>query len=62
MRDDDKSAHDAQTLDSATADQAKEQEGATFPELLSDEEEETPDEESNALWKEKEDLKVWEVL
>lgn len=35
MQSDDSSTHDAQTLDSATADQAKEQEKANFPDTYS---------------------------
>ena len=58
MREDDPLDHDAQTLDSATADQIKEQEGTAFPELLSDNEEEGRDEKMDTLQREMEELKV----
>ena len=52
MRDQDQSAHDAQTLDSATADQAHEQEKAAFPEMFSDKEDEDEDSEMSPAWPE----------
>ena len=57
MQNDDPSTHDAQTLDSATADQAKEQEKASFPEMHSDNDEEDS-EMKTALFDENEDLPV----
>ena len=59
MQNDYQSTHDAQTLDSATADQAKEQEKANFPEMHSDNEEEEEDTEmKTALFDENEELPV----
>lgn len=43
MRNDDPSSHDAQTLDSATADQAETQDKANFPEMYSDVEDDEGD-------------------
>ena len=48
MRNDDPSSHDAQTLDSATADQAETQDKANFPEMQSDCEDEDEDEEADS--------------
>ena len=54
-----KGQHDAQTLDSATAEQASQQEGSAFPELQSDEEEgEEEMTEASLLWKEREQNEV----
>lgn len=59
MKDDDSSNHDAQTLDSATADQVKEQEKANFPAMQSEHEEEEEDSEiKTALLEENEQLSV----
>ena len=57
MQNDDPSTHDAQTLDSATADQAKEQDKASFPEMHSDNDEEDS-EMKTALFDENEELPV----
>lgn len=63
MRNDDPSSHDAQTLDSANADQAKEQEKANFPEMNSDGEDEEDDSEmKTALFQENEELPVSVVI
>ena len=61
MQSEDQSSHDAQTLDSATGDQAKEQEKAHFPEMHSDREDEEDDEEEemkSALLEENGELPV----
>ena len=59
MKNDDPSTHDAQTLDSATADQAKEQEKANFPQMQSDNEDDDEDEEMKTpLFDENEELPV----
>lgn len=57
MQSDDSSTHDAQTLDSATADQAKEQEKANFPDTCSDTEDDDT-EMKTALFDDKEELPV----
>ena len=57
MQSDDSSTHDAQTLDSATADQAKEQEKANFPDTYSDTEDDDT-EMKTALFDDKEELPV----
>ena len=57
MQSDDSSTHDAQTLDSATADQAKEQEKANFPDTCSDTEDDDT-EMKTALFDDKEELLV----
>lgn len=63
MQNEDPSSHDAQTLDSATADQAKEQEKANFPEMHSDREDEEDDSEmKTALFQEDEELPVSVVI
>lgn len=59
MQNEDPSSHDAQTLDSATADQAQEQEKANFPEMHSDGEDEEEDSEmKTVLFEENEELPV----
>ena len=58
MQNGDTSTHDAQTLDSATADQAKEQEKAHFPEIHSDGEDEEEEEMKCALLEENDELPV----
>lgn len=59
IQNEDSSSHDAQTLDSATADQAKAQEKANFPEMHSDEEDEEEDSEmKSSLLQENEELPV----
>jgi len=63
MHNEDPSSHDAQTLDSATADQAKEQEKANFPEMHSDEEDEEEDSEMKfALLEENDELPVSDAI
>ena len=63
MQSKDSSSHDAQTLDSATADQAKEQEKAHFPEMQSDEEDEEEDSEmKSALLEENDELPVSDAI
>ena len=57
MQSDDSSTHDGQTLDSATADQAKEQEKANFPDTYSDTEDDDT-EMKTALFDDKEELPV----
>ena len=57
MQSDDSSTHDAQTLDSATADQAKDQEKANFPDTYSDTEDDDT-EMKTALLDDKEELPV----
>ena len=57
MQSDDSSTHDAQTLDSATAGQAKEQEKANFPDTYSDTEDDDT-EMKTALFDDKEELPV----
>ena len=57
MQSDDSSTHDAQTLDSATADQAKEQEKANFPDTYSDAEDDDT-EMKTAFFDDKEELPV----
>ena len=57
MQSDDSSTHDAQTLDSATADQAKDQEKANFPDTYSDTEDDDT-EMKTALFDDKEELPV----
>ena len=57
MQSDDSSTHDAQTLDSATADQAKEQEKANFPDTYSDTEDDDT-EMKTALFDDKEEIPV----
>ena len=57
MQSDDSSTHDAQTLDSATADQAKEQEKANFPDTYSDTEDDDT-EMKTALFDDKVELPV----
>lgn len=57
MQSDDSSTHDAQTLDSATADQSKEQEKANFPDTYSDTEDDDT-EMKTALFDDKEELPV----
>ena len=56
IKNDDPSTHDAQTLDSATADQAKEQDKADFPQMQSENEED--EEMKAALFDENEELPV----
>jgi len=56
MQNEDPSSHDAQTLDSATADQAKEQEKAHFPDMHSDGEDEEEEEMKSALLEENDEL------
>ena len=59
MQNEDQSSHDAQTLDSATANQAKEQEKAHFPEMHSNGEDEEEEEEmKSALLEENDELPV----
>ena len=64
MKNDDSTNHDAQTLDSATADQAKEQEKVNFPDTNSEgddrkeEEEEDDYEMKSALLEDKTELPV----
>lgn len=58
MQNEDPSSHDAQTLDSATADQAKEQEKAHFPDMHSDGEDEEEEEMKSALLEENDELPV----
>lgn len=59
IQNEDPASHDAQTLDSATADQGKEQEKANFPEMHSDGEDEEEDSEmKSALLEEDEELPV----
>ena len=66
MQNEDPSTHDAQTLDSATADQAKEQEKAHFPEMHSDGdddgEDEGEEEMKSALLEENDELSVSEAI
>ena len=63
VQNEDQSVHDAQTLDSATADQAKEQEKAHFPEMHSDEEDEEEEEEmKSALLEENDELPVSDAI
>lgn len=63
IHNEDPSSHDAQTLDSATADQAKEQEKAHFPEMHSDEEDEEEDSEmKSALLEENDELPVSDAI
>ena len=57
MQSDDSSTHDAQTLDSATADQAKDQEKANFPDTYSDTEDDDT-EMKTALFDDKEEIPV----
>ena len=57
MQSDDSSTHDAQTFDSATADQAKEQEKANFPDTYSDAEDDDT-EMKTAFFDDKEELPV----
>lgn len=57
MPSNDSSTHDAQTLDSATADQAKDQEKANFPDTYSDTEDDDT-EMKTALFDDKEELPV----
>jgi len=60
---DDQSSHDAQTLDSATAEQAKEQEKAHFPEMHSGGEDEEEEEEmKSALLEENDELPVSDAI
>ena len=62
MQNEDPSTHDAQTLDSATADQAKEQEKAHFPEMHSDGEDEGEEEMKSALLEESDELSVSDAI
>ena len=66
MQNEDPSTHDAQTLDSATADQAKEQEKAHFPEMHSDGdddgEDEGEEEMKSALLEENDELSVSDAI
>ena len=62
MQNEDPSTHDAQTLDSATADQAKEQEEAHFPEMHSDAEDEEEKEMKSALLGENDELSVSDAI
>ena len=57
MQSDDSSTHDAQTRDSATADQAKEQEKANFPDTYSDAEDDDS-EMKTAFFDDKEEVPV----
>mgnify|MGYP001799847918 CR=1 FL=1 len=58
MTDESQGQHDAQTLDSATADQASHQEGAVFPEMQSDADSADEETDSSLLWMEREQDKV----
>jgi len=58
MQNEDPSSHDAQTLDSATADQAKEQEKAHFPDMHCDGEDEEEEEMKSTLLEENDELPV----
>ena len=59
MRNDDPSSYDAQTLDSATADQAEKQDKAKFPDMHSDGEDKEGDSEmKTTLFEENEELPV----
>ena len=62
MQNEDPSTHDAQTLDSATADQAKEQEKAHLPEMHSDAEDEEEKEMKSALLEENNELSVSDAI
>ena len=62
MQNEDPSTHDAQTLDSATADQAKEQEKAHFPEMHSDGDDEGEEEMKSALLEENDELSVSDAI
>ena len=62
MQNEDPSTHDAQTLDSATADQTKEQEKAHFPEMHSDGEDEGEEEMESALLEENDELSVSDAI
>ena len=62
MQNEDPSTHDGQTLDSETADQAKEQEKAHFPEMHSDAEDEEEKEMKSALLGENDELSVSDAI
>ena len=63
MRNDDPSSHDAQTLDSATADQAETQDKANFPEMYSDGEDDEGDSKTEtALLYDNEELPVSTII
>lgn len=63
MRNDDPSSHDAQTLDSATADQAETQDKVNFPEMHSDGEDDEGDSKTEtALLYDNEELPVSTII
>ena len=63
MRNDDPSSHDAQTLDSATADQAETQDKANFPDMHSDGEDDEGDSKTEtALFYDNEELPVSTII